>query len=289
MKANGKLNNEEWMFLLTGGVGLDNPNKNPSKWLPALSWDELCRLGDLPAFEGITKSFGGDLSNWQRVFDSPTAHQETLPSPWDTKLSSFQKLLVLRCIRPDKLVPGVQNFVSGRIGQKYIEPPPFDLSKSFMDSQCYVPLIFVLTPGADPTAVLLKFAEDMGFGGYKLQSLSLGQGQGPFAMKMIQEAVKRGSWVVLQNCHLAKSFMPNLEKVSCRAFMLNSVVTNAWLLLINCNELQLCEELTPETTHPDFRMWLTSYPSDDFPVAVLENGIKMTNEPPKGLRANILR
>ena len=51
LNKQGQLSMPQWMFLLTGSVGLENPFVNPTEWLPPKSWDELCRLNDIPEFE----------------------------------------------------------------------------------------------------------------------------------------------------------------------------------------------------------------------------------------------
>ncbi|XP_019944293.2 dynein axonemal heavy chain 12 [Paralichthys olivaceus] len=254
----------DFMFFLTGGVGLQNTIDNPDpSWLQDKSWDEICRASELPGLQGIKEAFIKSPGDFKPIYDSKEPCNTPLPAPWCDRLNDLQKIIIVRCLRPDKIVPAVTKYVTGKLGKKFVQAPPFDLGKIYLDSNSTIPLVFVLSPGADPMASLLKFASDKSMGGVKFQSISLGQGQGPIAAKMISTAMQNGTWVCLQNCHLAVSWMSTLEKI--------------------------CEDFSPATCHPDFRLWLTSYPSPKFPVTILQSGVKMTNEPPTGLRLNLLQ
>ena len=86
-------------------------------------------------------------------------------------------MLVLKAIRPDKIVPAVQDWITEKIGQKFIMNPTFNLGKCFRDSTILTPLIFVLTSGSDPIADYNKFWDEMGMSKkYEKKVISLGQG-----------------------------------------------------------------------------------------------------------------
>ena len=63
------------------------------------------------------------------------------------------------------------------MGQAYLEPPQFNLEESYNDSHCCSPLVFILSPGSDPMAGLVRFASDKGIQKTNLMTISLGQGQ----------------------------------------------------------------------------------------------------------------
>lgn len=57
LNKQGKVPQVQWMFLLTGGVSLEEPQDNPTHWLPTKSWEELSRLNHVPGFSVIIKPF----------------------------------------------------------------------------------------------------------------------------------------------------------------------------------------------------------------------------------------
>ncbi|XP_039753870.1 dynein heavy chain 3, axonemal [Pararge aegeria] len=262
LRAGGKLDDEQVAFLLTGGVALENPYENPAPtWLSEKCWSEVVRSSNLNGLRGFKENVEQNIGAWKDFYDLAAPQENPLPHPYED-IRGIPKLIIFRCIRPDKLIPLVQHYVVEEMGETYIEPPPFDLEKSYNDSNCCSPLIFILSPGSDPMSGLVKFSMERKV--VSFETISLGQGQGPIAANMIEQAIASGGWVVLQNCHVMDSWMGELERI--------------------CAEV-----IVPQLTHPNFRCWLTSYPSKAFPVTVLQNGVKMTNEAPKGLKNNIFR
>lgn len=152
LKGKDQIDDEVWRFLLTGGVALDNPHPNPAPdWLSDKSWAELVRASSLTNLQGLMEHVRESSSKWKLIYDSVRPHEEAFPDEWST-LMGLDRMVILRCLRPDKIIPAVQQFIVENMGRTFIEPPTFDLGRSYSDSNCCAPLIFVLSPGADPMA-----------------------------------------------------------------------------------------------------------------------------------------
>ena len=213
-------------------------------------------------FMGITKSIGKDWTAWLEWSTNDDVYHAPLPSPYNETRSSFHRLLFYKVFREDALQRGVQLYVGEQMGNQFAESPQTSMDEVFHDLDKHTPCILILSKGADPTNMVLRYAGDRGYAD-RIHLVSLGQGQGPVAEQLIDKACQRGDYVLLQNAHLGKSWMPELEKI--------------------------IMDFPNRKIHDDFRLFLTSAPATYFPVAVLQNGVKMTNEPPNGIRANVTK
>ncbi|KAM9770210.1 dynein axonemal heavy chain 6 [Menidia menidia] len=286
MKQRGEISDGEWQYFLRGASSLekDYADRPDVPWLSDFYWQRCCELEDtLACFKGISKEiirthihislgcFQASVNPeiWEGyVSDLPLCESKKkshrIKGCWNERLGAFQKLILIKSFMEEKVVLATTEFVIVTLGKQFVEPPPVDLSNIYNDISPSIPLVFILSTGSDPMGAFQRFANERGCLD-RVQSISLGQGQGPIAERMIKAAMENGDWVFLQNCHLAVSWMSAMEE-----------------LIKTFSE--------PDTQiHTDFRLFLSSMPTKVFPVTVLQNSVKVTNEPPKGLRANMRR
>ncbi|XP_076621651.1 dynein heavy chain at 89D [Colletes latitarsis] len=249
-------------FFIKGSIELQkSPKANPTNWLPAARWVDLLKLStDFPdTFGRLPEELQQHGEEWQNWYDMDDPESEDFPLDYSEKLQPFEKLMLIRCFRVDRVYRGVINYISKIMGEEYITPPHISFEMIFEQSMPSMPVVFILSPGSDPSSELMKLAEGYGFGGGKFKYLSLGQGQEKTAIELLELAVSRGQWLMLQNCHLLLSFTRELEK-----------------LLESTGKL-----------HPDFRLWLTTDPTPNFPIGILQKSFKVVTEPPSGLKLNL--
>ena len=258
-----KIDPAEWRYFLAGPTGDVQIPMRPEalNWISEKEWPDkyrqLCGMNELKNMTGIKEGFMENPEGFKKVYDAQEPQDEALPKTFENRFDDFQKMVLLKMLRPDKITNAMQKYIVNHLGKEFIEPPTLELSKCFSDSTTKTPLIFILTQGTDPLAQFLDFAKEMGV--YK-DYISLGKGNEKAATALLEQAKQNGGWVLLQNCHLAVSWMPQLE---------------------------LTVENISDVVHKDFRLWLSSFVCKEFPASVLQNSVKMTIEPPSGIKANL--
>jgi len=259
--AEGVINDDEWNFFLRGGQVLDRstqPPKPPFDWITETAWDNITELEKvLPeSFNGISAAVGLNNKEWHRWFLSvkpapPESAQ--LPGEWETKCEDrLKKMIVLRCFRPDRVNFAIRNYVEHFMKKEFVENRPTSLREVFEESKKEEPLIFVLSPGADPSDSIKMQAEERKIA---FESISMGKGQAEKAKKILTEGAENGNWIFLANCHLSVALLPELESIIDFLFSEKS------------------QQRTP--IHEDFRLLLSARPHPQFSISLLQRSLKI--------------
>lgn len=132
-------------------------------WLTDKSWLNILEMtSKFQSFEGFDDDFVKNLSTWEAIYNSPNPQsfkQHPWPGKWND-LRLLQKTMVMRALRPDKVIPMIQKIVKKQkeLGKNYLTPPQSDLAALYADSRNNAPIIIVISPGADPMTEIDKLS-----------------------------------------------------------------------------------------------------------------------------------
>ena len=260
----GKSNNE-----LTGP-----PDPNPLDWLPDAAWQSVCGMTDIEEFANFSDDLIESAPRFREWFNHVSPETEKLPLDWrELDKTFFHKLLPIRALRPDRMLMALEML------QKQVLPDAANflqldaqlnsfqiLEQIYEDSSPSTPIYFILSPGVDVISDVSKLARERDMiENETFHNISLGQGMDVVAETKLIEGHKSGHWVMLNNVHLMPRWLTKLQT------MMDDFSTSE------------------HGSHERFRLFLSSDPATSIPIGILDCAIKLTNEAPSGIKANLKR
>ena len=261
--------------LLKARLAEDPPNmpEDVSSFISEAAWARLRAVEEdaseiVEAFQDLNEKVAMDVDEWQTWYNHP--EPESMEMPGDlSAVVGFEKLLVVRALRPDRMPAALLEFVKEQLGQAFVQQPPFDMTAAYQESSASTPIFFVLFPGVDPTPWIEKLGKTFDISQERgtLVNISMGQGQEKPAEAKLQRMAETGGWICLQNLHLMQSWLPVLDRAL---------------------------EVLSESANPNFRCFISAEPPSlsymrNMPEALLQSCIKVANENPSDLKSNLRR
>lgn len=273
----GELTESDVGIFLNVGASTDKKDKQISAnldWIPSSTWANIlgisshCFCGQAtPFLKELPNKIIDDPTSWEKWFNHNAPETQEIPgsigeSIRQDKNQAFIEFCLIRSLKPDRTVVAANKFIKKILKDKrFVETPPEDISSLVNKSTEREPILYLLSEGADPTSSIRAYAQK-----HKkvLTPVSLGEGQGEKAEQIIKEYMPVGNWILLQNCHLGIDFMEKLDN-----------------MLMDNEFFKDCD--------PGFRIWMSCEPTDQFPLGLLQKSLKVTNEPPKGIKAGMMK
>ena len=262
-------------FLLKCPVKQGVTQEKAMDFLDSNQWGSLCYLSDLDGLQGFSEKIEKEYSSkFREWFNEINPEDVDLPPEWKKyKKYSFHKILILRACRPERVGIALNEFIRVCLphGEEFLSAKTFSesLLQAYFDSKPEVPIFFILSPGSNPIKDLevlggdilpkkikKKFTKEHGF-----KYIAMGQNAEKGAEEELKNCNANGEWLFLQNIHLMPKWLKTLE--------------------------EKMKEIAKEKGHEDFRLFLSAEPSGNIPVGILEKCIKLSNEPPSGLKENM--
>nr|Q39575.1 RecName: Full=Dynein gamma chain, flagellar outer arm [Chlamydomonas reinhardtii]7KZM_C Chain C, Dynein gamma chain, flagellar outer arm [Chlamydomonas reinhardtii]7KZN_C Chain C, Dynein gamma chain, flagellar outer arm [Chlamydomonas reinhardtii]7KZO_C Chain C, Dynein gamma chain, flagellar outer arm [Chlamydomonas reinhardtii]8GLV_AD Chain AD, Dynein gamma chain, flagellar outer arm [Chlamydomonas reinhardtii]8GLV_AX Chain AX, Dynein gamma chain, flagellar outer arm [Chlamydomonas reinhar len=254
----GKVKATDLDVFLKGGAALDinSVRKKPKDWIPDLVWLNIIALSAMDAFRDIPDSVFRNDGLWRQWYDQEAPEMAKVPD-YEDRLNKFERMCVVKTFREDRTLIAAADYIAEALGQRFVESVPLNMEKRpGRRAMAKCPLICLLSPGPDPTKLIEDLAKKKKI---KTLGVSMGQGQEVIARKHMAAASLEGHWVLLQNTHLGLGYLTEVE-----TFLVKE-----------------------ENVHEDFRLWITAEPHPQFPIGLLQMGIKITNEAPVGIKAGL--
>ena len=250
-------------LFLRGGAALsmDSPGvrRKPFPWLSDEAWLNVSELSNKHGFfRTLQEDLMRNESQWNPWFEHNSPERAQVPDyevrlVEDDDLGPWYRLMLVRTFRNDRTMLAVKDFVramKSQLGAKFVEPVTDKLEDIYNEMKNSVPVIFLLSAGADPTDSIIHLCRKRKC--ELVATISMGEGQEKPAMTAINAAASNGGWVLLQNCELGLELMDKME-----------------------NMIRL-RDGDQERFDSSFRLFITATPHPDFPLGLLQMCTKVT-------------
>ena len=96
-----------------------------------------------------------DSDEWQSWFNSEMPEHSRLPGEHQSALTTFDRLILLRVMRPDRVTTALRSWIEETMGKEYVTQKPFDMAQTYKETSCHTPIFFVLFAGVSAMFLLL--------------------------------------------------------------------------------------------------------------------------------------